>query len=151
MIERATDKQKNLEKNKEENLHQIFSSEIVDTISGLTTYINGNKVVPTEEFLDDEQIVELATQSVEFDSSSSDKELVLISHKKGLEALTTFIDYFEQQTDAEFKVEDLRTLKKYNNIRSEQVLNLDFLGTAPDTPLNIPREYVLLGYSVNNV
>ncbi|CAG8805664.1 26665_t:CDS:2, partial [Gigaspora margarita] len=116
IIERATDKQKNLEKNKEENLYQILSSEIVDTISGLTTYIKGNKVVLTEEFLDDEQIVELATQSVKFDSSSSDEELVLISYKEGLEALTTFINYFGQQTDAEFKVEDLKTLKKYNNI-----------------------------------
>ncbi|KAF0478873.1 CENP-b protein 1 [Gigaspora margarita] len=103
-------------KNEEENLHQILSSEIVDTISGLTTYINGNEVVSTEELLDSEQIVELATQSVKFDSSSSDEELVLISYKEGLEALTTFIDYFGQQTDTEFKVEDLRTLKKYNNI-----------------------------------
>ncbi|CAG8648615.1 18519_t:CDS:1, partial [Gigaspora margarita] len=86
---------------------------IVNTISGFTTYINDNEV---GKFLNDEQIVELATHSVEFDSSSSEEELVLISHKKELEALTTFINYFGQQTDAEFKTEDLKTLKKYNNI-----------------------------------
>ncbi|KAF0416232.1 CENP-b protein 1 [Gigaspora margarita] len=101
----------------QQTIHNCWKkTEIVDTISGLTAYVNDNEVVPTEEFLDDEQIVELATQTAEFDSSSSDEELVLISHKKGLEALTTFIDYFGQQTDAEFKIEDLRTLKKYNNI-----------------------------------
>ncbi|CAG8713812.1 3075_t:CDS:1, partial [Cetraspora pellucida] len=68
------------------------------------------------EFLNDEQIIDLATQSAEFDSSLSDEELVLISYKEGLNALITFINYFEQQTDAEFKIEDLHTLRKYNNI-----------------------------------
>ncbi|KAF0543314.1 hypothetical protein F8M41_004096 [Gigaspora margarita] len=56
-----------------------------------------------KEFLDDEQIIDLVTQSAEFDSSSSKEELALISHKEGLNALTTFIDYFEQQAN-EFKV-----------------------------------------------
>ncbi|CAG8629521.1 27201_t:CDS:2 [Gigaspora margarita] len=99
-IERATEEQENLEKNKEKYLHQILSSEIVNTISGFTTYINDNKVVPTEKFLDDKQIVELVTQSIEFDSSSSDEELVLIK----------------------FKTKDLKTLKKYNNIVKRKYL-----------------------------
>ncbi|CAG8458943.1 316_t:CDS:1, partial [Racocetra fulgida] len=108
--------QRNLEENDIENLQQVLSLETAINISGLATYINDNEIVPTEEFLDDEQIIDLATQSAEFDSSSGDEELVLISHKEGLNALTTFIDYFKQQADAEFKVEDLYTLKKYNNI-----------------------------------
>ncbi|CAG8854279.1 2540_t:CDS:2, partial [Gigaspora margarita] len=112
--ETAIEEQRNLEKNDIENLQQVLSSETAKNIGGLTTYINDNEIVPTEEFLDDEQIIELATQSAEFDSSSSDKELVLVSHKEGLNALTTFIEYFEQQADAEFKAEDLHTLKKYN-------------------------------------
>ncbi|CAG8447739.1 7328_t:CDS:2, partial [Dentiscutata heterogama] len=91
-------------------------TETAINISGLATYINDNEIVPTEEFLDDKQIIDLATQSAEFDSSSGDEELVLISHKEGLNTLTTFIDYFKQQADAEFKVENLHTLKKYNNI-----------------------------------
>ncbi|CAG8784139.1 11399_t:CDS:1, partial [Gigaspora rosea] len=55
------------------------------------------------EFLDNKQIIDLVTQSAKFYSSSSEKELALISHKEKLNSLTTFINYFEQQANAEFK------------------------------------------------
>ncbi|RIB12805.1 hypothetical protein C2G38_2199651 [Gigaspora rosea] len=71
--------------------------------SGLTTYINDNEIIFTEEFLDNKQIIDLVTQSAKFYSSSSEKELALISHKEKLNSLTTFINYFEQQANAEFK------------------------------------------------
>ncbi|CAG8673316.1 6738_t:CDS:2, partial [Cetraspora pellucida] len=112
IIEMAIEEQQNLEENDIENLQQVLSLETAINISGLAIYINDNKIVSTEEILDDKQIIDLATQSAKFDSSSGDKELVLISHKEGLNVLTTFIDYFKQQMDAEFKVEDLHTLKK---------------------------------------
>ncbi|CAG8713399.1 12112_t:CDS:1, partial [Gigaspora rosea] len=102
----AIEEQLNLEENDVENLQQILSLETAENISGLTTYINDNEIIFTEEFLDNEQIIDLVTQSAEFDSSSSEEELALISHKEGLNSLTAFIDYFEQQADAEFKVED---------------------------------------------
>ncbi|CAG8435791.1 5368_t:CDS:2, partial [Scutellospora calospora] len=69
------------------------------------------------------QILESETaNSIKFEDSLSDEELDLISHKEGLNALTTFIDYFKQQTDADFKIEDLNIFKKYNNIVRKKYL-----------------------------
>ncbi|CAG8705292.1 12128_t:CDS:2, partial [Racocetra fulgida] len=104
------------EQNEAENLQQILNSEVINNINGLSNYINNNDAGLTEELLSDNQIIDLVTQSVTLDSNSSNEEQVLISHKEGLDALTTFIEYFKQQMDAEFKIEDLNILKKYNNI-----------------------------------
>ncbi|CAG8464218.1 803_t:CDS:2, partial [Scutellospora calospora] len=71
-----------------------------------------------------QQILESETaNSIKFEDSLSDEELDLISHKDGLNALTTFIDYFKQQTDADFKIEDLNIFKKYNNIVKKKIFN----------------------------
>ncbi|CAG8726106.1 258_t:CDS:1, partial [Cetraspora pellucida] len=98
------------------NCQQILESQTAISISRLAAYINDNKIVLTKEMLNNKQIIDLAIWSVEFEDSLSDKELDLISYKEGLNALTTFIDYFKQQTDADFKIEDLNIFKKYNNI-----------------------------------
>ncbi|CAG8694939.1 6818_t:CDS:2, partial [Cetraspora pellucida] len=92
-IETAIEEQQKLKNNNLEDLQQILELEIANSISGLTAYINDNKI-----------------------DSLSNEELNLISYKEELNALTTFIDYFKQQTDADFKIEDLNIFKKYNNI-----------------------------------
>ena len=121
-IETAIEEQQNLENNNLEDLWQILESETANSISRLAAYINDNEIVLTEEMLNDKQIIDLAVQFVEFEDSLSDEELDLIGHKEGLSALTTFIDYFKQQTDADFKIENLNIFKKYNNIVRKKYL-----------------------------
>ncbi|CAG8695967.1 7925_t:CDS:1, partial [Cetraspora pellucida] len=51
---------KNLENNNLKDLQQILESETANSISGLAAYINDNKIVLTEEMLNDKQIIDLA-------------------------------------------------------------------------------------------
>ncbi|CAG8509655.1 16742_t:CDS:2, partial [Cetraspora pellucida] len=121
-IKTAIKEQQNLENNNLEDLQQILKLETANSISGLAVYINDNKIVLTEEMLNDKQIIDFAIWSVELEDSLSNEELDLISHKERLNALTTFIDYFKQQTDVNFKIKDLNIFKKYNNIVRKKYL-----------------------------
>lgn len=79
----------------------------------------------TEEYLDDNQIIDLVqTEENEIESNSdiSDDEFV-ITEKEGIEALKTFINYFEQQNDLEFNVGDLSIFRKYLRIMKSREFN----------------------------
>jgi hypothetical protein len=64
--------------------------------------------IPTEEQLNDEQIINLLQNEGKSDDNSSDEDIRLVSEKQGVDALKIFINYFEQQDDPEFNVDDLR-------------------------------------------
>ncbi|CAB5358617.1 unnamed protein product [Rhizophagus irregularis] len=68
--------------------------------------------IPTEEQLNDEQIINLLqNENDESDDDDSDEEILLVSEKQGVDALKIFINYFEQQNDPEFNIDDLRFFK----------------------------------------
>ena len=46
----------------------------------------------------------------------SDEEIFLISIKKGMKGLNTFISYFKQQNNSEFNLKDLNIFWKYLQI-----------------------------------
>jgi hypothetical protein len=58
------------------------------------------------------------------DDNSSDEDIRLVSEKQGVDALKIFINYFEQQDDPEFNVDDLRIFRKYLRIARIREINL---------------------------
>lgn len=81
----------------------------------------------TEENLSDDQIINLVQNEDEeinrSDDDISDEEIPLISTKKGIEGLKTFIDYFEQQNNPEFNLKDLSIFRKYLRIIKTKEFN----------------------------
>ncbi|CAB4439368.1 unnamed protein product [Rhizophagus irregularis] len=57
------------------------------------------------------------------DEDISDEEIQLMSDKEGVNALKTFINYFEQQDDSEFNINDLRIFRKYLRIIRVKEIN----------------------------
>ena len=70
-----------------------------------------NEDISTEENLNDDQIINLVQNEDDeinwSDDDNSDEEILLISIKKGMEGLKTFINYFKQQNNSEFNLKDL--------------------------------------------
>lgn len=83
--------------------------------------------IPTEEHLTDEQIINLLQdEENESDSEgdiSDDEEAMIVTEKKGVEALKTFINYFEQQNDPEFNIDELHVFRKYLRILKVREFN----------------------------
>ena len=80
--------------------------------------------IPTEEQLNDEQIINLLqNENDESDDDDSDEEILLVSEKQGVDALKIFINYFEQQNDPEFNIDDLRIFRKYLRIARIKEIN----------------------------
>ncbi|CAG8626404.1 13184_t:CDS:2, partial [Cetraspora pellucida] len=78
-----------------------------------------NLYIATVEELSDTEIVELVIveqQHKEHNSDDSDKEPLTISASEGLVGLKKFLEFFEQQTDQNFKSEDLDVFQKYLSI-----------------------------------
>ncbi|CAB4384522.1 unnamed protein product [Rhizophagus irregularis] len=59
----------------------------------------------------------------ESDDDDSDEEILLVSEKQGVDALKIFINYFEQQNDPEFNIDDLRIFRKYLRIARIKEIN----------------------------
>jgi len=82
--------------------------------------------IPTEGELTDDQIINLVQgkeEENESDADTSDEESPPISVKNGVDALKTFINYFEQQDDAEFNNNDLHIFQKYLRIVKTREFN----------------------------
>jgi len=81
--------------------------------------------IPTEEQLTDDQIINLVQDNEDEDESDidTDEEIPLISVKKSGDGLRTFVNYFEQQDDAEFNVDDLPIFWKYLRIIKTKEFN----------------------------
>jgi len=80
--------------------------------------------IPTEEHLTDEQILNLLQdEEYESENESEDEEVLIVSEKEGIEACKTLINYFEQQNDPAFSIDDLRIFKKYLRIIKAKVFN----------------------------
>ena len=82
--------------------------------------------IPTEEYLTEDQIVNLVQSEEkenESDTDTSDEEIPPVSAKDGVNALKTFINYFEQQDDDEFNIDDLRMFRKYLQVAKTKEFN----------------------------
>ena len=83
--------------------------------------------ISTEENLNDDQIINLVQNEDDeinkSDDDISDEEIPLISIKKGMEGLKTFISYFEQQNNSEFNLKDLNIFRKYLRIIKTKEFN----------------------------
>jgi len=82
--------------------------------------------IPTEEFLTEDQIINLIQneeEENESDEDTSDEEIPSVSAKNGVNALKIFINYFEQQDDAEFNVDDLYIFRKYLRVAKTKEFN----------------------------
>ena len=82
--------------------------------------------IPAEEHLTEEQIVNLVQfekNEESDDDDSSDKEIPLVPVKKAVSGLEVFVTYFEQQTNSEFNIDDLRVFRKYLKVSKVQEFN----------------------------
>ena len=72
--------------------------------------------IPTEDILDENDIIKLVQDEAHYENSDSEEEDTLVSPGDALKSLETWISYFEQQYDDEFCVEDLKIFKRYFKI-----------------------------------
>ena len=82
--------------------------------------------IPTEEYFTEDQIINLVQseeEENESDADTSDEELPLVSAKDGVNALRMFINYFEQQDDDDFNIDDLCIFRKYLRVAKNKEFN----------------------------
>ncbi|CAB5373885.1 unnamed protein product [Rhizophagus irregularis] len=121
--------------NEENNLNELESllSELPEDSDGLLEYFQMlDKKIPTEEVLTDEQIINFIQRDEnEKDDNNNDDDddddddviVPLISAKKAVDLLETYIKYFEQQNDDDFDFNDLQIFKKYLRVTRFKAFN----------------------------
>ncbi|CAG8501506.1 18667_t:CDS:2 [Dentiscutata erythropus] len=117
-IKVATDNQDTLLEQQEQDIDSLvinlISQDIdLDVESQLNIYLNLNSShIITEKKLEDSKIIEIVldeeNQLENEDSNNSDKEEPEITVLEELMRLKKFINFFEQQTNTNFKAEDLK-------------------------------------------
>ena len=103
-------------------------SELPEDSDGLLEYFQMlDKEIPTEEILNDEQIINFIqrdeNEKDDDDDDDDDDVIPLISAKKAVDLLETYINYFEQQNDDDFDFNDLRIFKKYLRVTKFKAFN----------------------------
>lgn len=83
--------------------------------------------IPTEDYLTEEQIINLVQveekEESDDDDDDDDEEIPPVSAKKAVDGLKTFISFFEQQNDHKFNVDDLHFFRKYLQIVKLKEIN----------------------------
>ena len=79
----------------------------------LNNFFRDLEGIPTEDILDENDIIRLVQKETYDENSDSEEEDTLVSPGDVLKSLGTWISYFEQQYDDEFCVEDLNLFKRY--------------------------------------
>jgi hypothetical protein len=80
--------------------------------------------IPTEEFLTDEQIVNMVlTEEKEESDIEEEEEVPPVLVNKAIDGLKTFINYFEQQDNSMYNIEDLKIFRKYLRIAKVEDFN----------------------------
>lgn len=85
-------------------------------VNALNKFFQDLERIPTEDILDENDIIKLIQEETYDENNDSDEEDILVSPGDALKSLETWISYFEQQYDDEFCVEDLKLFKKYFKI-----------------------------------
>ncbi len=82
--------------------------------------------ISTEQALTDIEIIRLVLDKernkVELDNSESGNESLAITIQEGFNGLKTWIQYFEEQDDKEFNMEEMRIFRKYMDIMRQKLV-----------------------------
>ena len=100
----------------------------------LTDYFQELEEVPTEDILNDDDIIQLVQKEIHEDDDTNDdseEEPMLISSNEALKFLQTWITFFDQQPTDEFNIKDGYVFKKYLNVVRQ--LEVQFRKQAPIT------------------
>ncbi len=84
--------------------------------NALNNFFQDLEGIPTEDILDENDIIKLIQEETCDDNSDSEEEDTIVSPGDALKSLETWISYFEQQYNDEFRVEDLKLFKRYFKI-----------------------------------
>ena len=84
--------------------------------NALTDFFQELEEIPTENILDENDIIRLIQEETCDQNSDSEEEEILVSSGDALKSLKTWISFFEQQYIDEFHVEDLNLFKRYFKI-----------------------------------
>ena len=95
------------------NMDDPFAASLANT---LNNFFQDLEEIPTEDILNETDIIRLVQDETRDENSDSEEEDTLVSPGDALKFLETWISFFEQQYDNEFCVEDLKLFKKYFKI-----------------------------------
>ena len=79
--------------------------------------------IPTEKTLTEEQIVNMMLTDEKEESDSEEDEISPVPVKKAIDRLKTFINYFEQQDNFKYNIDDLRLFRKYLQVARVEEFN----------------------------
>ena len=83
----------------------------------LNNFFQELEEIQTEDILSDADIIRLVQEDArDEDESSNSEDDTLVSPGDALKYLETWISFYEQQDDNEFRAEDLKLFKKYFKI-----------------------------------
>ena len=82
----------------------------------LNSFFQDLEEIPTEEILNENDIIRLVQEESCDTNSDSEEEEILVPSSEALKSLQIWISFFEQQYIDEFHVEDLNLFKKYFKI-----------------------------------
>jgi len=121
----AIQRQREIFNGETDNINEIIGE--LDTSSdpratlladALDNYFHELEEIPTEELLNDDDIIKLVQDEMrndEIDENDSEEEQMQVSLSDALKSMQTWVDFFEQKTD-EFNIEDICIFKKYLKI-----------------------------------
>jgi hypothetical protein len=130
-IDDIDDVNNNNDINSDLNELESFLSELPEDSDDLLEYFQMfDKEIPTEEILNDEQIINFIQHDEnekddndDDDDNDNDEVVPLISAKKAVDLLENYINYFEQQDDDDFNFDDLQIFKKYLRVTRFKAFN----------------------------
>src|SRR3954470_13383751 len=82
----------------------------------LSNFFKELEEIQTEDILSDADIISLVQENTRDESSDTEEDDALVSPGDALKSLETWISFFEQQDDNEFRAEDLKLFKRYFKI-----------------------------------
>ena len=85
-------------------------------VNALTNFFQDFEGIPTEDILDENDIIRLIQEEICDQNSDSEEEEILVSSGDAFKSLKTWISFFEQQYIDEFHMEDLNLFKRYFKI-----------------------------------
>ena len=95
------------------NVDDPFAASLANA---LNNFFQDLEEIPTEDILNENDIIRLVQEESHDENSDSEEEDTLVSPGDALKSLETWISFFEQQYYDEFCVEDLELFKRYFKI-----------------------------------
>jgi len=109
----------NIQEYEDDNELEGFLNELPESDKILEYFQTLDHEILTEEYLTDEQIINMIQadkENQEVEESKNDKEISIVSVKNAVSRLKNFIKFFEQQNNVKFNNDDLHVFRKYLQI-----------------------------------